>query len=181
MNTWIALFRGINVGGNNILPMADLRTLLEDLGAQAVRTYIQSGNAVFKHELEDRKVLGAAIRAGVRERHEFDPQVKLLRKDELETAIAENPYPEGDADPKSVHLWFLTEEADDPDIDALTALKADSERYTLRDWVFYLHAPDGIGRSKLAEKVERHLGVAATARNWRTVGKLLEMVSEMDG
>ena len=65
-------------------------------------------------------------------------------------------------------------------LDALTALKTDSERYTLNDWVFYLHAPDGIGRSKLAASVGRHLGVACTGRNWNTVAKLAEMAAEME-
>jgi uncharacterized protein (DUF1697 family) len=75
-----------------------------------------------------------------------------------------------------LHLFFLATVALEPDLASLESLRADSERYALVEDVFYLHAPDGIGRSKLAARVERALGVPATARNWRTVGKLVEMV-----
>ena len=80
---------------------------------------------------------------------------------------------------KELHLYFLVSRPKKPDLDRLDAVKARSERFALKDTVFYLYAPDGIGRSKLAAAVERSLGVAATARNWNTVEKLLEMVAEV--
>jgi uncharacterized protein (DUF1697 family) len=91
--------------------------------------------------------------------------------------MAANPFPEGEGVPRSLHLFFLDAVPEDPDLSALEAVKAENERFELIDDVFYLHAPDGIGRSKLAERVGRGWDVSITARNWRTVNKIMEMVT----
>ena len=175
MKTYIALFRGINVGGNNMLRMNDLKAILADLGAQNVKTYIQSGNVFLQHAAEQPVQLTADIQTAVATAHGFTPQVLLLTYAQLEQAIAANPFPQGDADPKSVHLYFLVKTPANPDLATLSTVKKDSEQFRLIDSVFYLYAPDGIGRSQLAARVEKALGVAATARNWRTVGKLMAL------
>jgi uncharacterized protein (DUF1697 family) len=177
MTTWIALLRGINVGGNNILPMAELRSDLEALKLINVRTYIQSGNVVFDSPADSGEDLAARLGDQIEERHGFRPNIVLLRREELEAAVQANPYPEAAAEPKTLHFSFLAEPAAAPDLAALDALKSPTERYALTGQVFYLHAPDGIGRSRLAAKVERHLGVSATARNYRTVDRLLSMAA----
>ena len=87
MKTYIALFRGINVGGTNVLPMKDLVTLLENIGSLNVRTYIQSGNAVFQNEEEKASLLSSKIRAAIEESHGFEPQVLLLTPEEMVRAI----------------------------------------------------------------------------------------------
>ena len=176
MRNFLALFRGINVGGRNIVPMKELASLLEDLGLENVRTYIQSGNVVFESGDTADTGLGAALQDAIEERFGFRPELILLTGAEIEQAVADNPYPEADAAPSTVHLTFLSKEPSDPDLDALEAVRAPSERFALEGRVFYLHAPDGIGRSKLATKVERALGVPCTSRNWRTVRKLQEMM-----
>ncbi len=176
MTIWIALLRGINVGGKNILPMKELVRDLESLGLEDVKTYIQSGNAVFRAASVDAVGLGAEISATIEKRRGFRPQVLLLAAGELQDAVAANPFPEAEAEPKTLHLSFLAAPPPAPDLEALRAARAPSERFHLSDRVFYLHAPDGIGRSKLAAKAERLLGVAITGRNWRTVSKLREMV-----
>jgi uncharacterized protein (DUF1697 family) len=178
MKIYIALFRGINVGGRNILRMKDLAALLEKLGAQGVKTYIQSGNVVFQHKAESIPHLAGRIRAAIKENHGFDPRVYLLDLAELEQAMASNPFPQAEADPKTLHLYFLASTPEKPDLETLNNLKRDNEQFKLVDNVFYLYAPDGIGRSKLAEKAEKALGVAATARNWRTVGKITAMAKQ---
>jgi len=178
MQTWIALFRGINVGGRNSLPMKRLKELLTELGAQNIRTYIQSGNAVFEHSVSNAADLAEQIGLAVQKAQGFNPQVMLLTQPELEAAIAANPYPEAVDDPKSLHLYFLATPATDPKLNELEELKSNSEAFTLTDQVFYLFAPEGIGRSKLAEKAERKLAVATTARNWRTVTKVAELLGE---
>lgn len=175
MKRYIALFRGINVGGNNILPMKELRALLEALGADDVKTYIQSGNAVFRHETDNVSQLSDDIRAAIKESHGFEPRVLLLDVIEMEKAVASNPFPEAETEPKTLHLYFLTSVPPSPDLSLLDQLKKDNEQFKLIDKLFYLHAPDGIGRSKLAERVEKALGVAATARNWRTVSKIMAL------
>ncbi|HUF90702.1 MAG TPA: DUF1697 domain-containing protein, partial [Gemmatimonadota bacterium] len=108
----------------------------------------------------------------------FRPRVLLLGGDRLLEAIEANPFPEADAEPRSLHLFFLAEPPPSPDLESLAEVAVASERFHLERDVFYLHAPEGFGRSKLAARVERYLGVAATARNWRTVRKLQEMVEE---
>jgi uncharacterized protein (DUF1697 family) len=178
MKMYIALFRGINVGGKNRLPMKDLRSLLADLGAQSVQTYIQSGNAVFRHETENAPRLSDSIAAAIKQSHGFDPRVLLLDLGVMEQAIASNPYPEAEAEPKSLHLYFLASVPQNPDLETLDSIKQDDERFKLIDQVFYLHAPAGIGRSKLAARVEQALGVAVTARNWRTACKITAMARQ---
>jgi uncharacterized protein (DUF1697 family) len=179
MNSYAVLFRGINVGGRNILPMKDLAALLQNLGCGNVRTYIQSGNAVFRHQERSASRLAASIREAVRASHDFEPEVLLLSADKLERALSSNPFPEAESEPSRLHLFFLAAAPESPDLDLIEALRADTERFALTDDVAYLHAPDGIGRSKLAARMERALGVAATARNWRTVGKILEMAQSV--
>jgi uncharacterized protein (DUF1697 family) len=175
MSLRIAFFRGINVGGRNLLPMADLRAILESLGSSDVATYIQSGNVVFSHKARNDPALSRRICAAIEAQFGFLPGLMLLSASELQRAAAANPFPDAIANPKTLHLWFLAAEPAQPDLDGLEALAADSEAFSLGDGVFYLHAPDGIGRSRLAQRVERLLGVPATARNWRTIDKMLSL------
>jgi uncharacterized protein (DUF1697 family) len=156
--------------------MKDLVAVLEGLGCEDVATYIQSGNAVFRHPDRDPSRLAEKIRAAIGASHGFEPTVLLLGTRRLERAIDANPFPEAETDPSRLHLFFLVGVPENPDFDVLDAAKASSERYVLDGDIVYLHAPDGVGRSKFAAGLERALGVAATGRNWRTVGKVLEMV-----
>ncbi len=178
MATWIALLRGINVGGKHIVPMAELRERLESIGLECVRTYIQSGNVVFELKARSAAALAKKIAGCIEEHHGFRPDVLVLTAGDLAAAMEANPFPEATAEPSTLHLSFLTESATDADREAMAELQSATERFELTDAVFYMHAPDGIGRSKLAAKVERCLGVAATGRNWRTVEKLASMVAE---
>jgi len=176
MATWIGLFRGINVGGNNILPMAKLKSDLEALDLRNVRTYIQSGNVVFDASAKTAASLSKKIASQIEERHGFRPHVIILSCDDLLAAIDSNPFPRAAAEPKTLHFYFLAEPAVNPDKTALNKLKSPTENFKLTGRVFYLHAPDGIGRSKLAANAEKHLGVVTTGRNYRTVDKLRSMV-----
>ena len=164
------------MGGHRKLPMRDLVRLLEGLGLANVRTYIQSCNVVFQSERTDLPELAQEIGAAIGDSHGFTPQIMFLSQAALATAVSRNPYPEAAREPKSLHFYFLETRPPDPDLAQLTTLKTESERFELIDTVFYLHAPDGIGRSKLAARVEKALGVATTARNWRTVSKVMKMV-----
>jgi uncharacterized protein (DUF1697 family) len=174
MTIYVALFRGINVGGKHILPMQDLRDLLAELGCEDIQTYIQSGNAVFTSAVNAAE-LSDKIRDAIEAQFGFAPQVLLLTVERFAAIASANPYPEAEATPKFLHVWFLTEKAGNPDIDAMNSIKAENERFTLTDDALYLYAPDGIGRSRLAAKIDRHLGVSTTARNWHTVRKLLDL------
>jgi uncharacterized protein (DUF1697 family) len=175
MNTMIALLRGINVGGHNKLPMRELVGILAGLGLRNIETYIQSGNVVFEFEGGSKLELSNQIRDAIHQSHGFLPDVVLLTAEELEKAILANPFPEAEDQSKTLHLYFLGSEPQHPDMQKIDEIKSGSERYALAGKVFYLHAPDGIGRSKLAAGVENALGVPVTARNWRSVKKISEM------
>ena len=101
----------------------------------------------------------------------------ILSADQLANTIEANPFPEAESEPKTLHLFFLSSVPAAADIESISERKSHSERFHLANRVFYLHAPDGIGRSKLAASAEKLLGVTVTARNWRTVQKLREMAN----
>jgi uncharacterized protein (DUF1697 family) len=178
MKTYVALFRGINVGGKNSLPMKALVALLEDLGAKNVKTYIQSGNAVFHCAESNSAQFSKRLAAQIKKHHGFEPHIMLLDLEALNAAISNNPFPDAVADPSSLHLGFLACAPEKPDLEKLNRLKKASERFLLRDNVFYLHAPEGVGRSRLAASTEKLLGVPMTDRNWTTVCKLKELAGE---
>ena len=178
MATWIGLFRGINVGGHNILPMAELRRELELLNLKNVHTYIQSGNVVFDSTAKSASTIAENIERHIDLQFGFSPRLLILRHKELQMAVERNPFPEAVSDPKSLHFFFLATPAVDHDAAAIGRAQSPGERYQLTDRVFYLHAPDGIGRSKLAANAEKYLGVVTTARNYRTVDKLLSMATQ---
>jgi uncharacterized protein (DUF1697 family) len=179
MKTYIALFRGINVGGKNALPMKQLVAVLEDVGSRNVKTYIQSGNAVFESKERDASRLSNRISVEIKKRRGFEPYVLLLEPEDIERAITENPFPEAETDPQTLHVGFLASAPGNLNLKKLESLKRDSERFHLIGNVFYLHAPEGVGRSKLAANAEKLLGVPMTDRNWRTVCKIWEMVEEL--
>lgn len=176
MNTYIALFRGINVGGNNILLMKDLAAVLKDLGCRNVKTYIQSGNVVFKIKPSNTNKLAEEISSRILHKFGFEPKVLLLELTEIQTAIDNNPFPTDVG--KALHFFFAACEPVSPDLEQLSAIKFDAEEFKLIGKVFYLFTPDGTGRSKLAAKVEKCLGVPVTARNWNTVNKLISLADK---
>ena len=160
--------------------MRGLVTLLESIGARNVRTYIQSGNAVFQSGQQDVSLLSRKIGAAVEKGHGFAPRVLVMKAERLEKAVRDNPFPGAESEPKNLHLYFLASSPERPDLDALESVRAVGERFVLEADVFYLHTPDGLGRSRLAAGVEKLLGVPATARNWRTVCRVLEMAKPRD-
>ncbi len=175
MRTWIALLRGINVVGRRKLLMRDLAAIFERGGFRSVRTYIQSGNVVFESARGTARTLGTQIGALIQKRSGFEPQVMVLSVAELAAAVSGNPFPQAEADHKSLHLFFLAAKPRRPDLEALTRLKRGREGFALEGKVFYLYTPHGFPQSDLHDKVERYLGVHATARNWRTANQLLLM------
>lgn len=177
MHTYIALFRGINVGGKNSLPMKDLTSIFESLGASNAKTYIQSGNVVFQIASKDISGFSKRLGTEIKERRGFEPQILVIEPSEVEAAIASNPFLEAESEPSSLHLGFLAFAPDRPDLRKLESLKKDTERFCLIGRIFYLHAPEGVGRSRLAASSEKLLGVPMTDRNWNTVCKLKEMAT----
>ena len=178
MQVFVALLRGINVGGNNILPMQDLRDLLTGLGCDDIATYIQSGNAVFRHFGSAAK-LSISIADEIQSDFGFRPAVMVIAAQLFADIAAANPYSDLADDPKQVHIAFLGAPTVSANPGHLEELASNGEEFILKDTAFYLYAPNGIGRSKLAAAVEKCLGVATTSRNARTVSKIGELLDRL--
>ena len=151
--------------------MKELAKLLEENDCHDVKTYIQSGNVVFKSRKPPDNI-GLLIE----QKHGFKPDILTLRKDEFLGFVNGNPF--SSTIGNQVHFYFCKDNPN-ANLAKLEALKSESEEFLIKDKVFYLHAPDGIGRSKLAANAERHLGAVATARNLNTVNKLVEMLNDL--
>ena len=173
MSTYVGLLRGINVGGTGKLPMAELKAFLADLGCENVRTYIQSGNVVFDAapgEWSERISDAIESSAG------FRPRVLILTDDEFRSVAGGNPFPTDE--PKAMHVYFLDGQPNWTAKAEMESVKSDLERFYITDAAVYLHTPEFLSGSRLAAKLESLIGVPATARNWRTVEKILAMLDE---
>jgi uncharacterized protein (DUF1697 family) len=177
---YVALLRGINVGGRSTLSMARLRQVATECGFGDVATYIQSGNLVFTSSATATAVaeqLEKAITAEGGPR----PRVAVRSRDELAAVVAGNPYLEKSTDAKQLHVAFIVEGAEPHAAEALEIERFAPEELTVSGHETYLFLPDGIGRSKLAEALSRQKAADATVRNWRTVTKLLERADALSG
>jgi len=177
---FICLIRGVNVGGNKLLKMDALRTLCEAIGVTGPKTYLQSGNVVFRSSL-DRSVLAKRIEDGIRKATGFEAKVILRTASEMRAVIAANPFTTGpQPDPRAFLVAFLGGEIGKDARTLLSRLKIDSEELHFGSHELYLYLPDGIAGSKLSNALtEKKLGVNVTARNWNTVSALLEMAEEL--
>jgi uncharacterized protein (DUF1697 family) len=182
MPTYVALLRAVNVGGYGKLSMADFRKLLEGFGFENVRTYIQSGNAVFDVPSSASPArVGAAIAAGLAKLTGAPVDVILRTHEDLARVIAGNPFAaEAAADGARVHVAFLAGQAGSGAAAALQAIAqkypARRDRYHLAGDHIYFHFPEGAGETKFTGKsLDRALGVPGTGRNWNTVLKLHQM------
>jgi len=171
METYVALFKGVNVGGKNILSMKELISTLEENGYQNVKTYIQSGNVIFK----GKDFSADDIVKLVSNKFGFNPKVLILNASEFLSTIKLNPF--HPIEGKSAHFYFCSTK---PKVNSekLREYLAETEEYKLIDRVFYLLAPNGIGRSKLVANIELCLGVPVSGRNLNTIKKIEEMVKK---
>ncbi|MDC7681730.1 DUF1697 domain-containing protein [Asticcacaulis sp. BYS171W] len=178
MSTYIALLRGINVGGNNKLPMKDWRGIMDGLGYAKVRTYIQSGNALFESD-RPASDIATAMTEAIGEAFGFRPSCIVLTLDQVKAALAACPFrPEGENAHKLVHVFFLNGSVKAYDPDGLKGLATQDEAFHMDEDVFYLYTPQGFGVSKVAEKLGKYLKGDMTARNLRTVETLIDMAGE---
>ena len=197
MASHVALLRGINVGGRNKVPMADLREVVTSLGHTGVSTYIQSGNVLFSTAENDTAKLAAALESAIVGRFGIWSSVVVLSRDELARVLAANPYPD-EPNPRMVHVVFLNGSPPQDLLERISAAESAAAAKGSRDTVqlagpaagqppaLFLHTPGGFGTSELAQNVFKILappkksqpGLAATARNWATATKLLSMCEE---
>ncbi len=176
MPIYIALIRGINVGGHKKLKMADVKVSCESMGLRDVRTHLQSGNVVFRTGRTDRARLAKDLENAL----EVDARVVLRTADELRNTVAANPMiEEAQREPSSFVVVFLEAKPATAAMPSLREAYTGPEKMQLHGAELYVHYGSGMARSKLTNAlIERKLGVAGTARNWNTVTRLVELANE---
>jgi uncharacterized protein (DUF1697 family) len=180
MTSYICFLRGVNVGGNKMLKMAELKALFDTLKLRDAKTYLQSGNVVFRSDETDRAVLAQRIQDGIRKKSGLEVKIILRTAAELRKVIAATPLsPEG-RNPSGLLVAFLAGPITSEAKALLTSLKIPSEELHFAKQELYLYFTAGIADSKLSNALtEKKVGVNVTARNWNTVNALLKMAEEM--
>lgn len=174
----VALLRGINVGGKNKLPMADLTRIFDAVGCAAVRTYIQSGNVVFEAPEEGLADLAGAISARISADFGLAVPVVMRTADDLAVVASTNPFLQASVDIEALHVGFLSGSPSGDRLSSLDPGRSHPDAFAVLGREIFLNCPDGLARTKLTnDYFDRKLGVVSTLRNWRTVLKLLEMAS----
>ncbi|HMC97679.1 MAG TPA: DUF1697 domain-containing protein [Flavobacteriales bacterium] len=177
MSTYITILRGINVSGARKLPMAELRALLEKMKCARVRTYIQSGNAVFEIARLDPLAFAKQVEQRIKKQYDYDVPVLVRSLAEMKQVAAANPYLERKGiELDKLHVTFLADEPKKADVEKVAGTTFANDSFELLGREVYVHCPDGYGNSKLNNTFfENKLKVRATTRNWRTVNELVRM------
>ena len=173
---FVALLRSINVGGNNRVPMEELRKLFARAGASDISTYIQSGNVAFRHKPIAEAKLKQKLEAALVETFGFAVPVVLRTHEELARTLSGNPFLKRGIDAKELHVCFLHDAPAAAAFARLDPNRSPPDEFALVGRELYLRHPNGVGNSKLTlAYLEKCLGTSGTARNWNTIGKLHEM------
>ncbi len=176
-STHLALLRGVNVGGNNKLPMKDLAEIFAETGCADVQTFIQSGNVIFRAESDIAGQVSARVAARIAERFGYRTPVVLRTAEQLADVVANNPFLLAGEPADQLHVMFL---ADEPTLERVASLdpnRSPSGRYIVRGRDIYVHLPHGVAETKLTNAYfDSKLATTSTMRNWRTVTKLLELM-----
>jgi len=176
-STHVALLRGVNVGGN-MLPMKDLAGILADAGCTDVRTYIQSGNAIFRAADGVLEGLPDRITGRIAKRFGYQIPVILRTTEQLRETIRHNPFLKAGAEEKMLHVFFLADLPKAQDVGSLDPKRSPPDTFVVRGRDIYVNFPNGLARSKLTNNYfDSKLSTTSTARNWRTVLKLFELMT----
>lgn len=180
---YVALLRGINVGGHKAVKMAELKALCGSLGFVGATTHLQSGNVLFASQDTDHARVAKKLQEAVQKKLAVESTVVVRAASELDRVIAKNPFrAEAERDPSRLIVMFLVEEPAKQAATALRGVSVGREVFRLAGSELYIYYPDGQGRSKLTNTLlERTLGLAGTARNWNTVTRLREMAKGLAG
>jgi uncharacterized protein (DUF1697 family) len=179
MTKFVAFLRGINVGGNKTISMARLKTVLEELGFQSVKTHLNSGNVVFASKEKGKAKLAKTIEDAIEKEFGFRPAVVVRSSADLKRIVARNPLPKVAADdPGHLVVMFLAAKPAKDAAARIAKTYAGPEEIRLDGDVAYITYPNGIGKSKLTNvSLEKQLGVTGTARNWNTIMRLAEIAA----
>jgi uncharacterized protein (DUF1697 family) len=173
MSKFIALLRGINVSGQKLIKMSDLKSLFEDLNFTKVQTYIQSGNVIFSAKEKSNKKVEDKISSAIKSKFGFDVHVVLVTPEEIEHIIQSNPFLKKKKDAEKLYVIFLSENPSAENIKKLNTIDYSPEEYIIDVRYIYLFVPNGYGKAKLNNNFfENKLKVFGTTRNWKTVNKL---------
>jgi len=177
MKTHLALLRGINVSGHNMIKMDALKTVLENAGFQNVRTYIQSGNVFVDSEEEHGASVGFKIKQEIFKELGLEVPVVVISKDDLEACLKNNSYlKEKDCDTKKLYVAFISKELSSGALNDLRISQFKPDEAAIDKSRIYIKYAVGAGKTRLDQKyIEKKLNVVATIRNWNTVSTLLEM------
>ena len=177
----VALLRGINVGGKNRLPMEALAAMFREAGCNEVRTYIQSGNVVFRADPTLAEDIPSLISASILSQFGYRVPVVTRTTREFQELVQANPFAEAGVEANKLHVLFLADLPDRAHVDALDPNRSPGDEFAVLGREVYLHCPNGVARSKLTNSYfDSSLLTTSTARNWRTVRRLLEMANEAD-
>jgi uncharacterized protein (DUF1697 family) len=181
MPVLISMLRGVNVGGHNKIKMEVLRALYESLKLDSPRTYVQSGNVIFRTREKKSAALAKKIQTAIERKFGFRPEVILRTTGEMRTAIAASPFAGRNLEPGKTVMTFLAGDARLEAANELLALKNFPEELHLLGRELHIYFPDGMGKSKLPwPKIEKLLATPGTARNWNSVTRMLAMAEEME-
>ncbi|TGD59425.1 DUF1697 domain-containing protein [Flavobacterium humi] len=180
MKTHLALLRGINVSGHNMIKMEALKSTLENIGFQNVETYIQSGNVFVDSEEENGPSVGFAIKQEIFKVFGHEVPVIVIGKEDLEACLKNCSYlKEAEADTKKIYTAFISKELDHNAINDLKISQFKPDEASVDKSRIYIKYAVGAGKTRLDQKyIEKKLNVTATIRNWNTVTKLLAMFEE---
>jgi len=177
MKTHLALLRGINVSGHNMIKMDALKTVLENAGFQNVRTYIQSGNVFVDSDEEHGASVGFKIKQEIFKELGLEVPVVVISKDDLEACLKNNSYlKEKECDTKKLYVAFISKELSSGALNDLKISQFKPDEAAIDKSRIYIKYAVGAGKTRLDQKyIEKKLNVVATIRNWNTVSTLLEM------
>ncbi len=177
MSRLISMLRGINVSGQKIIRMTDVKNLYEGLGFIQVETYVQSGNVIFDSLANDITTLQSIIERQIANSFGFDVSVFIREPKEFRRVITANPFLTGRNEATArLYVTFLYDEPTETKLNQLVVPTGEVDELAAGDKEIFLYCPNGYGRTKLSNTfIERKLGVAATTRNWNTVLALYQM------
>jgi len=177
MKTYVALLRGINVSGKNLIKMTELVVHLSSLNYKEIKTYIQSGNIIFKSDAKEIITIKSEIHQLIFDKFGLKVPVLVKTAEEISTVFQNNPFiNSNNLDTNKMHVTFLSETPVKENIVKLVESKIESDEFILTEDIIFLYCGNGYGNTKLSNTFfESKLKVSATSRNWKTVGKLVEM------
>jgi uncharacterized protein (DUF1697 family) len=181
MPVYLSMLRGVNVGGHNKISMSELCELYAALKFEDPRTYVQSGNIIFRAKEADESTLAKKIQSSIEKKFGFHPEVVLRTTSDMRKVMAANPFAKrANIEPNKLLVDFLVTEPSAEVQEKIAAIQASPEELHLVGRELYIYFPDGIGRSKLVPVLDRILKTSATGRNWNSVVKMLEIAEQLE-